>query len=122
VALYEHKEMVDSIPNLYPGGDISPHPVVLSGEWSLADLAALLTWTMNNDPDFARYIVRYRPGTEAPTDGDTILATIENRNETMFLAADVFTPTTGTCSFRVWVVDEAGHQRASNVVTVTRPA
>ena len=50
-----------------------------------------------------------------------LIAAIANRDQTSFLAKEVFTPDAPTWRSRLWVLDDAGQMAASNVVTVTTP-
>jgi len=101
--------------DIHPG--ISPDPVVLAV--SLVDtLTARLTWTRNEDSDFASYRV-YRSVTPGILVGSTHL-TIAIITDRSTVSLEDFIPSNGNYYYRIFVFDQEGLNAASNEVVVTR--
>ncbi|MEW5797030.1 MAG: hypothetical protein AB1772_11800 [Candidatus Zixiibacteriota bacterium] len=94
-----------------------PIPVVLAVALTEPETAHL-SWTMNNDVDFASYRI-YRsvsPGIDVTFEFLTI-AIVTDRNNTTY---DDFLSTAGTYYYRVFVFDSEGLTAGSNEVMVSR--
>ena len=121
-ALFDHPELRETIPVVFEHDYATLDEPQLTGVWEAPPGGARLTWAPIPVEVFGRILIRCRPGTDAPTEEDTLLATIEDPEQTSYLATGMYTPLLGTFAFRIWLTDVHEHQAASDPVTVTRPA
>jgi hypothetical protein len=119
-ALGEQPEVAKMIPLIYERQMAPPDAVALAGAWSREEAGARLTWGESDGPDFSSYPVRARPGTDAPTDADDLIATVTDRAQTTLLVDRPYAAGRDVWTFRVWVVDKHDHVAASHPVTVRR--
>ena len=119
-ALWDHPELVKILPVLRRRRFATPEGVELSATW-LADRRMVgLSWTRSTAGGPVRYLVRCRPGSDAPTEAHPLIATITDPEQTTLTTSAGFTPTQATVTYRIWVVDAHEHQAASNPASVTR--
>ncbi len=110
--------VVRSEEQLNIGTSISPVEVILAG--GLIDSAIVhLTWTENDDSDFATYRI-CRSDTQGLIidDADSLRVAILNQRTT--LSYDDYLPSAGTYYYRVFVFDTQGLSAGSNEAAVTQ--
>ncbi len=94
--------------------DINPTAVVLDNPSSISPTGLTLTWSENENTDFASYQIHQ--GTQAGvTDANTLVATITNQSTTFYDVTGLNTSST-TYYYRVYVVDQTGNKTRSNEV------
>jgi len=94
--------------------DLPPEPVVLSAPSPVDSTRLKLTWTQNNDSDFASYRI-YR-STSANVDTQDVLVTVINQAGTTTYTDENLT-TAQTYYYRVFVYDRQGLSSGSNEVS-----
>jgi fibronectin type 3 domain-containing protein len=95
--------------------DIPPQPVVLDEPSAVGADRLTLTWSRNDNTDFAEYRI-YRAEAPGVTTDSTLRATITDRFQTFFDDTGLDT-TTKTYYYRVYVYDRGGNFARSNEVS-----
>lgn len=98
------------------GGNIPPSAVVLSEPFDILPTSVTLNWSVNNDPDFARYTL-YRALTPNVTEQSQQVTVITESLETTFVDENLNQNT--TYYYRVFVADQLGATAGSNTVSAT---
>lgn len=103
-----------------PEQNQAPTPVTLLDPETITDstTSLRLSWTQNNDPDFASYKL-YRSTTPGVSTTSTIVTTIDAQNTLMVVDEDLQENT--TYYYRLYVFDTGGLSSASNEVSGTTP-
>ncbi len=114
---YEHEEEVSS--GAGPGPDPPPHQVVLAPPTYQPTASAQLTWTLNTDPDFARYEVHTSTSPDFTPSEATLAGTVENQATNSYSVGPLSHLTTHY--FRIRVYDLAGQHSDSNIASVFIP-
>lgn len=98
--------------------NVATRPVFLSGGIAIVEeqTVALLSWTINNDNDFAYYAIKYDTLGSGGMSSPATTAIINNRNVTTYTA---FLPT-DTSRFRIDVFDRHGLSEASNIIILIK--
>ena len=113
----------DWVSNSYPSpGEVCtpnspPSAVLLYAPTSATSSSLMLTWTMNNDNDFARYEIHKSTSPLFTISQNTLVATINVRTTTTYTAIGLASST--TYYFKVRVVDTGALYADSNEVSGT---
>ena len=114
---YEHTEEISS--GAGPGPDPPPHQVVLAPPTYKPTASADLQWTLNTDPDFARYEVHHSTSPDFTPSEATLEGTVDNQASNSYTVGGLSHLTTHY--FRVRVYDLAGQHSDSNIASVFIP-
>lgn len=95
--------------------DRLPFPVSLDDPGSVGETTVLLTWSPNEELDFARYELR-RSGSAGVTETSSLVASLTDRDLTSYLDSGLAENT--DYYYRVFVVDRGGNRSGSGEVQV----
>ncbi|MGL4997285.1 MAG: hypothetical protein ACRC6G_14070, partial [Deefgea sp.] len=112
--------LVQSLPRLKPAPGATPEPVVLTAVWDAATGQARLTWTASDNPNLARYSVRYVVGDDYEERLETTLASIPADAPRVLTTATGLATPGAKVAFKVYVILDTENERGSNAVIVTR--
>ena len=121
-ALPPGHELNDTIPRYSPLPGSTPDAAEATGAWNAAISQASLDFTPSTSASVVRHELRYVAGPDYDADEENIVASVAVGQPAHFdTLAGLGTPGV-SASYRIYAITADGHERASNTVTITRPA
>lgn len=117
----ENSVEVLTLPRLTPLPGHTPAPVVLSGNYDVADARAELSWTASADADLATYELRATPGPDYSAEDESTIASIPAGGTLTYNTSAGFGLPGNAVSYKVYVRLTTGNEAGSDAVTVVRP-
>ena len=121
-ALPPGHELNDTIPRYSPLPGATPDAAEATGAWNAGTTLAGLDFTPSTSASVVRHELRYVAGPDYDADEENIVASVDVGQPSHFdTLAGLGTPGV-TASYRIYAITADGNERASNTVTITRPA
>lgn len=112
--------LTQSLPNLFPAPGSTPATVILTGEWNVGLMAAVLNWTASTNPNLVKYEIRMSPGLTYDAATASVIGNVMPGILTFQTTAGLAN-SGDVASFKVFVKLSTGNEAGSNTVTITRP-
>jgi hypothetical protein len=121
-ALPPKHELNDTIPRYSPLPGGTPDAPEATGAWNGAISQASLDFTPSTSASVVRHELRYVAGPDYDADDENIVASVDVGQPSHFNTLAGLGSPNVTASYRIYAITAEDNERASNTVTVTRPA
>ena len=118
----EGSPILATLPRYSPLPGHTPEPVVASGLYDPGTETANLSWTQSTDSALTQYEVRGVAGPDYDADDESVVANIAPGAARVWAGNFALGAPGTSASFRIYVMTDTGNERASNTVTLSRPA
>ncbi len=112
----------DTIPRYSPLPGGTPDAAEATGAWNATSTLAGLDFTPSTSASVVRHELRYVAGPDYDADEENIVASVDVGQPSHFDTLAGLGAPGVTASYRIYAITADGNERASNTVTITRPA